>query len=238
MVIGSLVKGLMPARSFVAGFFTTRSLTSPGTTNSPGPRAESCLRMSSCSDSKQRPTLFLSRSEAFAISATTCAFVSLFPAMRPPSLRFPESFAVFVGLGLIPTGTIPAGRQTRHGERITGMEQRNQGERNNPGAELSFFYGSQHRGGDGVAAARPVSSPLRTACLVLCGGVGCGYAGSRFRSKATWLAPFLRAFWQFAARLWPALGGLGQWRQTHELARHRHHLPFFARLRVIVADEM
>jgi hypothetical protein len=60
------------------------------------------------------------------------------------------------------------------------MEQRNQGERNNPGVELSFFYAAQYRQGDGVAARRPVSSPLGTACLVLCGGVGCGYLKARF----------------------------------------------------------
>ena len=34
-VVGSLVKGLMPWRAFVAGFFTTMNLASPGTTNAP-----------------------------------------------------------------------------------------------------------------------------------------------------------------------------------------------------------
>ena len=33
--VGSLVKGLMPWRAFVAGFFTTMNLASPGTTNAP-----------------------------------------------------------------------------------------------------------------------------------------------------------------------------------------------------------
>jgi hypothetical protein len=32
MMIGCLVKGLMPGRSLVAGFFTARSLSSPGIT--------------------------------------------------------------------------------------------------------------------------------------------------------------------------------------------------------------
>src|SRR5262245_46718758 len=83
MVIGSLVKGLIPWRSVGAGFFTTRSLTRPGTTNSPGaPRPASCLRMMSDSVSKTRPTLFLSSSVASLISAMTWALVSLLTAMH------------------------------------------------------------------------------------------------------------------------------------------------------------
>jgi hypothetical protein len=33
--VGSFVNGLMPSRAFVAGFFTTINLASPGTTNAP-----------------------------------------------------------------------------------------------------------------------------------------------------------------------------------------------------------
>jgi hypothetical protein len=33
--VGSLVNGLMPSRAFVAGFFMTMNLASPGTTNAP-----------------------------------------------------------------------------------------------------------------------------------------------------------------------------------------------------------
>jgi hypothetical protein len=118
------------------------------------------------------------------------------------------------------------------------MEQLNQGERNNPGVGLSFFYGCQRRGDDGVAAKRPVSSPLITACLVLCGDGACGYAGAYFPSKPPRLGSLLRAFWQFPARLWPALATFRQWRKAYQLARHRHHLALLAGFCVIVAHEM
>src|SRR5262245_47076652 len=85
MVMGCFVKGLMPGRSFVAGFFIALSLRRPGITNSPGPRESSCFLMISVSSSNTLLMLFLSSSVSSASSDTTCDLVNLLPAISGSS---------------------------------------------------------------------------------------------------------------------------------------------------------
>jgi len=104
MIMASPVKGFLPGRSLVAGFFTALSLSRPGITNSPGPREPSCFLITSPRDSKTREMLFLSSSVSSASSAITCDLVNRLVAI------------VFLLKGeqkSLPAGALGGGREAR-----------------------------------------------------------------------------------------------------------------------------
>src|SRR5688500_1222101 len=75
--IFSFVKGLMPSRAFVAGFFTTFILRRPGSVNRPGPRR--LFLMMPLSDSNTAATCLRDSSLSLQIVATISDFVGAPP---------------------------------------------------------------------------------------------------------------------------------------------------------------
>src|SRR5688572_11123980 len=76
-VIFSFVKGLMPSRAFVAGFFTTFSLSKPGSVNRPPPRR--LFLIWPFSDSNTATTCLRDSSVSLVIWATISDFVGAPP---------------------------------------------------------------------------------------------------------------------------------------------------------------
>jgi len=80
IMISSPVKGLMPLRALVAGFFTTLIFMRPGTVNTPGPRLSSRLIIADRA-SNTAPTSFLVRPVCSEMKLKTSDLVAGLPAL-------------------------------------------------------------------------------------------------------------------------------------------------------------